>query len=186
MRIEACSRTGSIGWVVLRYIILTTILTAGMLLVDPNYFQKGIAEGFLGLEAAKAPAAPFATELTFSAAAGEPFKIDLGAKQQELRDVRIELLDPDGKPVTDQTTSLLRPPDPNARPTWHTIYSPALRNGTHTLRISQSAPGQVKAYVFQGPFVMRMIFLPIFAAILLFVFDIIRRARSSNRAIQTA
>ncbi|HNW34021.1 MAG TPA: hypothetical protein PKM25_03760 [Candidatus Ozemobacteraceae bacterium] len=181
---RACGRKGSIGWVILRYVALLAILAGGMLIVDPNYFQNGIAEGFLGLEAAKAPTSPFATELTFPAAAGEPFKVDLGAKQQELRDVRIELLDPDGKPLTDLTTNLLRPPDQNARPTWRTIYVPALRNGTYTLRLSQNAPGQVKAYVFQGPFVTRMVFLPIFAALLLFVFDIIRRARTGTRAIQ--
>lgn len=171
-------RRGSAGWIVLRYIVLVVILTAGMMVIDPNYFQFGIADGFLGLEDSKAPAPPFATELTFTAAAGEPFKIDLGARHRELRDVRIELLGPDGKAVTDQTAHLLRPPDPNARPTWFTIFSPALRNGTYTLRLSQNESGQVKVYVFQGPFVVRMVFLPIFAALLLFVFAIIRRART--------
>lgn len=170
---------GAVGWVVLRYLALVLIVAAGMIAIDPNYFQLGIAEGLMGMEDSKAPATPFATELTFAAAAGDPFKIDLGARHRELRDVRIELLDPDGKTVTDQTSHLLRPPDPNARPTWLSLYSPALRNGTYTLRLSQNEGGQVKVYVFQGPFVTRMVGLPIFTALLLFVFAIIRRGRKA-------
>lgn len=187
MTIRRRPRQGSIGWVILRYIVLLIVLTTGMVVIDPNYFQLGIAEGLMGLEDSKAPATPFATEMTFTAAAGDPFKIDLGARQRELRDVRIELLDPDGKTLSDQVKHLLRPPDPNAKPTWLTLYSPAQRNGTYTLRLSQNAAGQAKVYIFQGPFVTRMIYLPIFAAILLFVFDIIRRARTGNgKEIQTA
>jgi len=171
-----------VAWIVIRYFIVLGILSAVLLLIDPNYFQAGIGEGLLGLEPGQAPATPFASELTFAAAAGDPFRIDFGARHQELRDVRIEVMNPDSTPVTDQTAHLLRPPDPSARPTWHTIYVPATRNGTYTLRLSQQAPGQVKIYIFQGPHFLRMMFLPLFAAILLFVHGYIRRPAPSGTA----
>jgi len=175
-------RRGGVAWIIIRYFIVLGILTAALLLIDPNYFQAGIGEGMLGLEPAQAPATPFASELTFAATAGDPFRIDVGAKQRELRDVRIEVLNPDNAPVTDQTVHLLRPPDPAAPPTWQTIYAPATRNGTYTLRLTQQEPGQVKVYLFQGPHLIRIAFLPLLAAILLGISGLFRYPASSSPA----
>jgi hypothetical protein len=156
---KAPAKTTLVGFVI-RFLVTTLVVVGAFLLVDPNYFDIPLASALTGLEAKDAPVGPFATAVTFEAGQGEPITLVLAGRDAPLQ-VQGELTAPDGRTAWRDTFSIPHSTGGLLRGNWITRNAPAPVLGTYTLRLSQSQPGRIKVYFFQGPFVARMIALPI-------------------------
>jgi len=166
-------------WFLVRAAILCVVLGLLMLFIDPNYFDRPVGTGECGLPADQAPATPFASALLFEARQGPGIQIVLGARDSSLTGVRAELLAPDGTLAMDQVTDLLRV-DNTAR--WRTLFGTAPLAGSYTLRLTQSMPGRVAVYLFQGTFTERFFVLPAMALGLIALFEVLLGWRRRFRA----
>jgi len=172
-------------WVIMavKYFFFTILLTIGLVLIDPNYFDVPLGSGEAGLIADQAPPSPFATEITFVAPAGDPIQIVMGAKDKPLP-IRTELISPKGTSVMDKSMNLTMTSGVTGNPEWKSLLGSAPENGTYTLRITQDAPGRIKVYFFQGPFVVRMYILPMFSAFLFFLLQMTKKIGKSPTEIK--
>jgi hypothetical protein len=152
-------------WTGVKIVVLTGGLVVVMLMVDPFYFDQPLAVAEAGLEPAQAPPPPFATSVVFGAELGDPVKFALGAREVNTR-ARVEVLQPSGLTIYDRELEIVKPTVAATRQGWQTFSIGIAESGTYTLRITQQNPGIIKVYLFQGPFLARMIFLPFFAAFL--------------------
>jgi hypothetical protein len=162
-------------WLVLYGFCL--VITAGTLLfIDLNYFDYPLGVGEAGLVGTLAPqGTPFTTAVQF--VARNDFAVDMvmGARDVPLR-IKAELLLPDQQVHFARNLELKRSADPGGRAEWQRLRGPAAIPGTFTLRITQDKPGRIAIYLFQGPFVLRLILIPLLVLIPTFLLG-----RSWNR-----
>lgn len=163
-----------LGLLIFEFIGLTGILTLGALLIDPNYFDAPLAVAEAGLPRDKAPGGLFATGVTFHAESGYAIQVVLAAKDSPLS-LRLEMADPKGQPCLSQSLALTRSGSESGATEWKSLLGATGAPGTYTLTITQDGPGRVTLYFFQGPFVLRMVGLPLLAALLLGVLQKILR-----------
>jgi len=150
--------------------LLTVLLVIGGLTIDPSYLNNPIGEGALGVVAAEGYNMPATTELSFVADGVDPVQIDMKSEEGDFSG-EIEVINPDGKLVLNQKFALLRYPAtllPNPAK-WQTFMSRQTGRGTYLLRMTQKTPGKAKIFLYQGPFVMRMLILPLIAAFIMLV-----------------
>ena len=163
-------------------IIIVFALTIGMglgaLFIDRSYFEYPIAatekkEDYLGVSAKEGYKMPVSTEFEFDAGGADLLQIDLAAKENDLSGF-IELTDPSGKVSKAIDFNLKKYPKgflPNHK-RWVTSYLPGKQKGVYKLTITQNNPGKMVAYIYQGPFVLRIFLLPLAASFLLFLYKI--------------
>ncbi len=161
-------------WTGVKIVALTLALVLVMVMVDPFYFDQPLAVAEAGLEPAQAPQTPFATSVVFGAELGDPVKFALGARDVSTR-ARVEVLLPSGRTVYDRELEILKPTAAATRQGWQTFTIGLPESGSYTIRLTQNNPGMIKIYLFQGPFVARMLFLPVFAAFLVLIIGLLRR-----------
>lgn len=172
-------------WTAIKFVVLTLVLVFVMLLIDPFAFEQPLAVAEAGLEAAKAPSAPFTTAVVFSAEPGDPIKFAIGARDANIN-ARIDVISPSGIMIDSRTLQISKPTMAATRQGWQSFSVGVPETGTYTLRITQNYPGLIKVYLFQGPFVARMIALPFFAALMLLLFNLLRRKKPSDPQTSTA
>ncbi len=150
--------------------VLTIILIVGGLVVDPAYLNNPIGEGGLGVVAAEGFPMPATTELSLVANGVDPIQVDLKSDEGDFGG-EIELISPAGKLVLAKEFALRKYPTsflPNPAK-WQTFMARQVGPGTYLLRLTQKNPGKAKAFIYQGPFVLRMVILPLIAAFIMLV-----------------
>lgn len=166
----------TIAWMLLRALAVLFLMVVGFLLIDNHAFELPLTEPCeAGLAATAAPSPPFATTIVFPATPGYPIEALLAAKDQSLGNVRVELLGPDGRTCLDRVTDLRRGPSWAGGAEWVSCAGGAPLVGTYTLRVTQHEPGRIAVYLFQGPFVARMLMLPAIALVLSLLMHLSRR-----------
>lgn len=151
-------------------LVLTITLVAGGLIVDPSYLNNPIGEGGLGVVAAEGYSMPATTELSLVANGVDPIQIDLKSEEGDFGG-DIELISPAGKLILAKEFALRKYPAtflPNPAK-WQTFLARQTGPGTYLLRMTQKNPGKAKAFIYQGPFVLRMVILPLIAAFIMLV-----------------
>jgi len=175
-----------LGWSALKFLVITIFLVGGMLFVDPFYFDLPLSVAEAGMEPAQAPTPPFTTSVTFEASPGEPIKIALGARDAPTR-ARVEVLMPSGIAAYDSQMEISRPDGSGSprgsRRGWQSFVIGVPESGSYTIRITQQTAGTIKIFLFQGPFVARLVFLPFFTAFLVMIAHFLRRPRPARSSV---
>ena len=170
------------GMILVKFVVLLLLAVLGMLLVDPYYFQFPIAQDEAGLPIDKTLPPPFETTITFRADPGYPVMIALGAKDQSLGMVSLEVTGPDGAKTLQGTIPVDRGSGPHGAE-WREMLAGAPIPGTYTLRLRQNLPGRIAVFFFQGPFVARLLMLPALVALLLLLIQVaVGRSRKETPA----
>ncbi len=172
---------GFLVWTGVKITLVTVALVVIMTMVDPFYFDQPLAVAEAGMEAGQAPPPPFATSVVFTAELGEPLKVALGARDAGTR-ARVEVLQPSGFAAYDRQLEIRKPTTMASRQGWQAFSVGVPETGTYTIRVTQDTPGMIKIYLFQGPFLARMFFLPVFAAFLVLVIAFLRRGRGRGES----
>lgn len=162
---------------------LTILLVFGGLVIDPAYLNNPIGEGTLGVVAAEGYSMPATTELSLVANGVDPIQIDMKSEDGDFAG-EVELISPDGKLLMNQKFALRKYPAtfiPN-RAKWQTFMSRQTGPGTYLLRLTQEQPGKARAFIYQGPFVLRMLILPLIAAFMILVLSFTFAPHSATTA----
>lgn len=151
---------------------LTIILVIGGLIVDPAYMNNPIGEDLMGVTAEDGYPMPATSESTLIADGIDPIQIDL---KSELGDFagEVEVLAPDGRILLSKRFALRKYPSsfiPNPSK-WQSFLAPSAGKGSYKVRLTQEQPGRAKVFFYQGPFLMRMLILPLIAAFLILVIN---------------
>lgn len=155
---------------VVSLIILTALMAIGGVLVDRAYFQNPLGEGEIGILAADGYSLPATSEISVVADGVDPIQIDLSSTNGDFSG-EIEIIDPDGNLILTNGFALRFQPKsflPNPGK-WQTFYAPMKKKGTYLLRLTQKSHGKTRVFFYQGPFVVRMLMLPLIAAFFLLV-----------------
>ena len=149
---------------------LTLLMVIGGLIIDQAYLDNPIGEGTLGVTAEEGYDMPATTEISVTADGVDSIKIDL---KSELGDFGgdIEVIAPDGR-MSFQNRFALRNYPPTLMPNpskWQSFNAPSRGKGTYLVRLTQEHPGRAKVFFYQGPFVARMLTLPLIAAFIILV-----------------
>jgi len=163
----------AIGWAkkIIVLLILTFIIGFAAYSIDHAYFEYPLGKGVIGISAKDKISLPATTEISFDANGTYPIQIDLGAKSNDLEG-ELELLGPNDKVCFEQKFNVKKYPAgflPNPGK-WSTFYTANRGAGEYKLRITQSKPGQVITYFYQGPFVIRFLLLPFTALFFYFLY----------------
>ena len=169
------------GWAIGRYFVLLFVVTGLLLFIDPNYFDLPLGSAQLGMDAKENPTRsvtllrglPFATAVTVEGGSGDPIEIVLGSREPNLA-VEAEMTDPNGQVIWNKSLRLDTKPGQPGSAIWQSFLIGATEPGTYTLKVRQNAVGKIKVYFFQGPFVARMIILPIGVLLLSLIFSLAR------------
>ncbi|NLI78379.1 MAG: hypothetical protein GX442_18320 [Candidatus Riflebacteria bacterium] len=175
---------GFLVWTVVKIVLVTVGLVIIMTMVDPFYFDQPLAVAEAGLEAGQAPPPPFATSVVIPVELGDPLKVALGARDASTR-ARVEVLQPSGFAAYDRQLEIRKPTTMASRQGWQAFSVGVPETGTYTIRVTQDNPGMIKIYLFQGPFLARMLFLPVFAAFLVLIISFLRRGRGRGETTKT-
>lgn len=159
----------------LRYILALTAVVVIMLILEPTYFDMPLATAIAGLEGQDAPSGEFATAVTFDSKSGETILIAMGAKDRPLQ-IIAEVESPDAQIILHERIFLET--ISHNKPKWKNLHIPITNSGTYTLRITQTGPGRVSLYFYQGPFIARMIFLPSLMLAIMIGFSIMGKGRT--------
>ncbi len=165
---------------------LTILLVVGGMIVDPSYLNNPIGEGNLGVVAAEGYAMPATTELSLVANGVDPIQIDIKSEEGDFAG-EVELMAPDGKLLMNKKFALRKYPAtfiPN-HAKWQTFLSRQTGPGTYLLRMTQEQPGKAKAFIYQGPFFLRMLILPLIAAFMILILSFTFAPRSASAAPAT-
>lgn len=149
---------------------LTIILIVGGLIIDPAYLNNPIGEGGLGVVATEGYPMPATTELSLVANGIDPIQIDLKSDDGDFGG-EIELISPNGKLLLAKDFALRKYPTsffPNPSK-WQSFMARQTGPGKYLLRMTQKNPGKAKAFIYQGPFLLRMVILPLIAAFIMLV-----------------
>lgn len=149
---------------------LTVIMIVGGLIVDPSYLNNPVGEGSLGVVAAEGYAMPATSELSLVANGVDPIQIDIKSEDGDFAG-EVELISPQGKLLMSSKFALRKYPSsfmPNPSK-WQTFMSRQAGPGTYLLRLTQEQPGKARAFIYQGPFIVRMLLLPLIAAFIMLV-----------------
>ena len=103
----------------------------------------------------------------------------MAAKDNPLN-VKAELISPSGRLGMDQSFQLNGPSGSKGPSEWKSMLGAAEGNGTYTLRITQDSPGRITAYIYQGPFFLRIIGLPVAIAIFLLIIETASRRKPAT------
>jgi hypothetical protein len=149
---------------------LTLLMVIGGLIIDQAYLDNPIGEGTLGVTKEENYSMPATTEIAVTADGIDAIKVDL---KSEIGDFggELEVLAPNGSLVAHKRFALRHyPPTLMPNPAkWQTINAPNLGKGTYLVRLTQERPGRAKVFFYQGPFVARMLILPLIAAFIILV-----------------
>lgn len=149
---------------------LTLFMAIGGYLIDPAYFQNPIGEGEIGLVAADGYSLPATSEIEVLVDGVDPLQIDLKSTSGDFSGT-VEVIAPNGSMLfTDQFA--LRFYEKSFLPNhakWQTFYSSTPQKGTYLLRLTQKEYGKAKIFFYQGPFLFRMLMLPLVAGFFLLV-----------------
>ncbi|MDN5280393.1 MAG: hypothetical protein PWR01_4358 [Clostridiales bacterium] len=166
-------------------IVLTIAMAVGGYLVDPAYFQNPLGEGEIGLLAKDGYSMPATTEISVVADGVDPLQVDLTSVEGDFSG-ELEVIDPSGSIIFSDKFALRHHPKsflPNPSK-WQTFYSPTTGKGEYLLRLTQQNPGKARVFFYQGPFVVRMLMLPLIAAFFLLVI-VLTLSPSKNEAAKT-
>lgn len=147
-------------------IALTILMAVGGHLIDPAYFQNPIGEGEIGMLAKDGYSMPVTSEIEVVVDGIDPLQIDLSSAEGDFSGL-LEVIDPSNKMVLSGNFALRHFPKsflPNPG-RWQTFYAPAVKKGTFLLRLTQNQPGKARVFFYQGPFMVRMLMLPVIAAV---------------------
>lgn len=150
--------------------VLTIIMVVGGLIIDPAYLNNPIGEGSLGVVAAEGYPMPATTELSLVANGVDPIQIDLKSEDGDFAG-EVELISPKGELLLNRKFALRKYPTtflPNPAK-WQSFLSRHQGPGTYLLRLTQEQPGKAKVFLYQGPFILRMVILPLIAAFFMLV-----------------
>lgn len=152
--------------------VLTIVLMICGMIIDPSYLNNPLGEGDLGVTAEEGYPMPATSEISLVAGADgvDPIQIDL---KSEIGDFAgdVELISPQGTLILAKKFALRKYPSsllPNPSK-WQTFYAPQAGKGTYLLRLTQDKPGKAKVFFYQGPFILRMVILPLVAAFIMLV-----------------
>lgn len=165
--------------------LLTVVLVAGGMIVDPSYLNNPIGEGSLGVVAAEGYNMPATTEISFVADGVDPVQIDMKSEDGDFAG-EIEVIAPNGQLILSQKFALRKYPStllPNPAK-WQKFMSRQTGRGTYLLRMTQDNPGKAKIFLYQGPFVMRMVVLPLIAAFIMLVLHFTFSGKSSAAKVE--
>lgn len=154
----------------LSLIILTAIMAIGGVIVDPAYFQNPLGEGEIGIVAKDGYSLPATSEISVVVDGIDPLQIDLSSSEGDFAG-ELEVISPSGNLVKSERFALRYQPKsflPNPGK-WQTFYAAAKEKGTYLLRLTQESHGKARVFFYQGPFVLRMLMLPVVAAFFLLV-----------------
>lgn len=173
----------AIGWAkkIIVLLTLTVIIGFAAYSIDHAYFEYPLGNGLTGITAKDKINLPATTEISFDAKGNYPIQIDLGAKSNDLEG-EMELLGPNDQVCLEQKFNIKKYPAgllPNPGK-WSTFYSANRGPGEYKLRITQSKPGQVITYFYQGPFVIRFLLLPFTALFFYFLYVFTFRTRKKK------
>lgn len=158
-------------WLGLEYLAILLILGGGLVYLDKNYFDFPLGEGELGLTGDQAPKfGTFATEIKFEGAKGYAIQIAMKARERG-GPATVHLFDPSGIRIFSKTLDLIFNPSLPGNGEWQKLMTPGTGEGTYRLQLIQDFPGKTKVYFFQGPFVHRLIAIPLVAGFLLLVIE---------------
>lgn len=165
------------------FVFITVGLAFAMIMIDPYYFDYQIGSALAGLDKSQAPAQKFTTSVTFKAKEQEPILLVFGARDKEIT-AQVDVVSPTNVCVYRNILQIPKPPQISiGRSGWCEVFVPSITNGTYTLYITQEEPTYIKVYVFQGPFILRLVMLPIFSLILIFAYFAIKRAKLKRAAL---
>lgn len=159
----------------LRYILALTAVVVTMLIIEPTYFDMPIATAVAGLDGQNAPSGEFATAVTFDSKSEETILMVMGAKDRPLQ-ITAEVESPGGQRILHERIFLET--SSRNKPKWKNLHIPSIDTGTYTLRITQTEPGRISLFYYQGPFIARMIFLPSLMLALMIGFSIMGKGRT--------
>ena len=167
------------GKFVLRLFVSTVLVMILVLLVDPQYFDRPLAEGEAGLAAHEAPVGAFATTIGVEIPDGSQIvSVFLKARDVALQ-IQGEFLDPQGNVIVTGNFQLAS--DTQAQKArWATWAVPPRGPGKHVLRFTQNTPGRVALYFYQGPFWERMMGLPLVMVLLNLIILFVRRNQTEK------
>ncbi len=171
-----------LGAFFLRWVISLVVVTLLLLFIDPQYFDRPLAEGTAGLPASEAPAGPFAT-LVGVEIPDDSQMLSIFLKSRDATvEANVEFLDQQGAVVT-SSAFVLAADTPQQKVQW-TAWNVAPRGaGKHALRLTQNTPGRVAIYFYQGPFWERMLGLPFFLALINLVVLLARHSRKKSEPV---
>lgn len=152
---------------------LTVLLLIGGLIVDPSYLNHPLGEDSMGVLAEEGYTMPVTTESSFIADGSDAIQIDIKSEKGDFAG-DVEIIGPKGEKLLAQRFALRNYPAsfmPNPSK-WQSFLSRNAGKGTYLLRLTQETPGKAKVFFYQGPFVLRMIILPLIAAFLILVINL--------------
>jgi hypothetical protein len=153
--------------------VLTILMIIGGLIVDPSYLNNPIGEDIMGVSADEGFSMPATTESSVVADGIDPIQIDMKSEQGDFAG-DIEVVGADGKILFSNRFALRKYPSgflPNPAK-WQSFLSPTAGKGTYRIRMTQEKPGRAKVFIYQGPFLLRMLILPIVAALLILILSV--------------
>ncbi|HNV69368.1 MAG TPA: hypothetical protein PKO06_06690 [Candidatus Ozemobacteraceae bacterium] len=160
----------------LRWVISIVAAFVLLLVIDPQYFDRPLAEGTAGLAAAEAPSGPFATLIGVDIPDGSQL-VSVFLKPRDVSlEARGEFLDPQGEVI--MAESFVLASDTAGQKARWTIWKVAPRGaGKYAIRLTQTVPGRITLYFYQGPFWERMLGLPLVLALINLIALFARRSR---------
>lgn len=143
---------------------LTILILFSCLSIDASYLNNPIGYENIGIVSSDGIPLPATNEVSFVADGIDPIQIDLKSTSGDFAG-QIMVSDPDGRNVFQKDYALKYYPTtlfPN--PTkWKTFMVPYKKPGVYRVFMSQDMFGKADIYMYQGPFVARILFLPLFA-----------------------
>lgn len=153
--------------------VLTILLVIGGLIVDPAYLNNPIGEDLMGVTAEEGYQMPATSESSVVADGIDAIQIDL---KSELGDFsgELEVIAPNGNNILTTRFALRKYPAtflPNPSK-WQSFLARNSGKGTYKIRLTQEQPGKAKVFMYQGPFTLRMLILPLIAAFIIMVINL--------------
>lgn len=152
---------------------LTILLVIGGLIIDPAYLNNPIGEDLMGVTAEEGYQMPATSESSVVADGIDAIQIDLKSEQGDFSG-ELEVIAPNGNNILTTRFALRKYPAtflPNPSK-WQSFLARNSGKGTYKIRLTQEQPGKAKVFMYQGPFTLRMLILPLIAAFIIMVINL--------------
>lgn len=155
-------------------IILSLSVFLGILgySIDHAYFEYPLGTGTVGITTKDGNQFPATSEITFTAKDLDVIQVDLSAKTNDLEG-EIEVIGPQGNVCLSTGFKVKKYPSgflPNPGK-WQSFFIQNSKVGDYKLRVTQNKHGEINAYFYQGPFILRLLLLPFLAIFVYFLFS---------------